>query len=276
MQKLSILILLLVGCNQPKQVTNVEASFVCKVRPVIITRTATSQWNETLVSERIDIVNPIYTKAKIRFDFLPIEYLEKPWLNEIKEAGFDELCQLAKIHAEQRRELAVYFVENVTYKGIEVGGLSNFPSNLLGSSYQHGVVIAYGSFRSVIAHELGHSFNLSHPWQDDAVISDTPSRNPDDCVFLENYCNIMSYCDDFPLNIECDGYNLSVQQCQMIRNWAACYPRNLATTCVGSPFRSLRIPVYTNNIEPAMTTTADKSARSTHENDFCSFDSGSN
>lgn len=245
-----VLLFSVFGCNQPKKVVNDQVQFMCNVRPIIITRTGTSSWTEDMVMSRINVVDQVYAGAKLCFNFQEIEYLEVPWLNETDEKGFAEICQRARDHAEQRGELAVYFLYSMNYKGTDVGGLSNFPSNLQGSIYQHGVVATYYSYEDVVAHELGHSFNLKHPWQDD--VTDTPSSGPDDCDIWEKYCNIMSYCGDDPLKEECREKNLTTQQTQIVRNWAAAYPRTLATLSIGAPFTASAVPIYTNNIEPAM------------------------
>lgn len=249
---LVLLGLFLFGCNQPHvRVTNPDTQFTCMVRPIIVTRDGTSSWTKEMVDRRTSVVNQVYANAKIHFEFQPIEYLERIELEEANEDDFITLCKLAKEHSETRAELAVYFVYSLEYRGICVGGLSNLPSNMIGTWYQFGVAIAVNSYDDTVAHELGHTFNLKHPWEDDAEIKDTPSSSAADCDTPEKFCNVMSYCEDRPLLPECLSKNLSAQQCQMVRDWAASYPRNQVVTS-SSPVTPSRVLFYTNNIEPAM------------------------
>jgi hypothetical protein len=249
---LTAVLLSLVGCSQwrkPVPTTNPapEQFMVCNVRPIVVTSGGETVWTDEMLQVREAVVDQIYTKAKLSFNFLPAQQLEVPEWYDWDNTKYDATCSYAKNRAEDG-ELVIFFVQSMTYNGRAIGGLSNFPSNRNESIYQHGVVISSYSYVDVIAHELGHSFNLYHPWQDNAYVTDTPSSGPDDCGTMDKYCNIMSYCDDDPLKPECLGMGLTDQQAKIVRDWSVSYPRSLVV--IGGTFTPSRVPVYTSNIEP--------------------------
>jgi hypothetical protein len=223
--------------------------FTCAVRPVFITSGGQTDWTDELFNPRIAVVNHIFEPVRLRFNFLPIEHLESPILYELNQDDeWDDLAVLSKFHAEERREIAVYFVKNIRSGSSFYGGLASLPSNQQDSIFQHGVAISISSTLNVVAHELGHVFNLRHTWADNHT--DTPSSGPQDCDVPAKYCNLMSYCSPGLTGVGCSSIRFSKEQITEGRYWCIVPPRSVVVN--SGMVTTSRLPPYTDTTKPVV------------------------
>ncbi len=237
--------LIFTGCrSSPKP----DWQGVCRVRPIILTFEGKSNWTIERLRTRQAITNSAYAHVGLKFDFLPVEYMEHKELFDIEGNETRLLYKISKERADRDKELIVFLVNSLSsVDGIMYGGLANYPSNLFGSIYQHGVLLSSTSSNNALAHEIGHALNLYHTWKD--KFSDTPSNDKRDCDTPIKMCNIMSYCRR---SIDCDPYlKISKEQRDEARKWASSYPRNQVITKIEGQTNRIQILEYTKNIEPA-------------------------
>ena len=234
--------------TQPAEVPETQPTEqfrIFKVRPIVILNNGITEWTENDLLYCMSCVNPVYQQIKLHFKFLETEFIDDASLFDILDDEFSKLCLISKNKAEIEHELAVFFVNQIEIQGTLFGGFSYYPSNLKGSIYQHGIAIAWGSCQDIIVHELGHAFNLLHPWE-------TPIRSsngPEDCAEVEKYCNIMSYCCLSVTAPECKGIEMTPQQQSEVFKWSGLYPRNLT---LETPVLSIQNEsLYTQNTQPA-------------------------
>jgi hypothetical protein len=203
---------------------------VCKVRPIIVTSGGEFQWTAEKFKEYTDMVNPAYQKTGIYFEFLPFEYVENPsWYECPRKSLFFQMAAESKRIADERGELVVWLTQRLdAYYG--AGAVSNLPSRgLVGTYQQHGLAISYWSHAITLAHELGHAFDVIHPWLNDGI-DDTNVKDADDCE--TDVCNIMTFCF-FEDRSHCKGKEFTPGQIDHIQEWARKPPRNQVIQILG-------------------------------------------
>ncbi len=221
---------------------------VCDLQPIIVTNAGYTSWTDEEVSKQTQWLDKVYAKAGLRFNVLPTKRSEKSWIFYITETSWIMLIQDAETYATEEHSLAVHFVQDIEISGMIAGGLSSYPSNE--SGWQHGIAISHvnaiDAGQITLAHELGHSFNVPHPWED--KYTDTVQTDVSDCV--QQVCNIMNYCfKNLPVN-DCSGQSFTGEQIEEIRRWANGWPRNLVVTQESESVQVFGVPEYTDRRLP--------------------------
>ncbi len=224
----ALLAVTVTGCAafRPLALGQDKWSGVCALRLVVITSNGQSRWNDWLIANYTEWLEPSFRKMNLRFIILPIEYLEKPeWISVSEKIEFPHMARASRIRSKIRMELTIWLVGHITKGGFVQGGMTYMPSNVL-EEYQHGIVISPSSPSIGLVHEIGHYFNLAHTWIDPFI--DTPSNGKDDCE--SDSCNAMGYCGNrWPVG-DCLGHTFSNQQINEMRAWAQCPPRDEVVT----------------------------------------------
>jgi hypothetical protein len=241
----------IIGCSIINN-TNIppeNATFICRIRPLVITFNNGSEWTEYDICERLNQLDIIYESAKIQFQLLETEFFEYPDIYNM-DNNFLKVSELCKRYSDEKGEFAVCFLNKIQDSRGSWGGLANYPSNLP-SLYQYGIAISRSSSKNSVAHEIGHGLcDLDHIWEH-IKTNDVPSTGPNDCVNAIQACNIMSYCLDFSISFpaQCKDLILSKQQINRARTWVSCAPRNKV---VDSSIPIVqKLMKYTTNTQPA-------------------------
>jgi len=210
---LSIL-LILSGCS-PK---SPGKSWTARVRllPVIIqNESKESTWTIEDIREQIRNANVKWKPSKISFVMMPpVERIENDLFIQKGMTGFFKSMVTAGDIAKSTHAYPVFFVSKIIWDDKPAFGISTAPSV---PSLQYGTSIAAMAKQRklVLAHELGHAWNLKHVWSDN--LEDTPSEGADDCN-ENNRCNLMSYC----LNQNCgpNDETMTPLQIEEVRKWS--------------------------------------------------------
>ena len=217
------------------------------LRLVRITDGGQSRWSDAKIASYTRWVAPAFSKVNLKFDILPLEVLEKPeWYAVDNNTERNAMLVESKSRSEKRREMTVWLCDTLPVAD-RAGGFAYYPSNFPGSIYQHGIFLAVGSYDTALAHEIGHSLNLPHTWDDG--FTDTPTANSGDCT--SEPCNIMGYCGNQRRPAGgCLTRSFSDQQIAEVRKWSQYYPRNQVVKVVNPLFGAM--PFYTDNTDPVI------------------------
>lgn len=249
-----LVICILSGCSNRNVPPLDNIQLTCRLRPVRILNNGESPWVPEKLNAQLAQLDRVYGPAGMCFNILAIEDIEDANLFDVAE-NFAAICRLSKEFSDRRGELAVFYVNSVTgVGGQNYGGLANYPSNLMFTIYQHGIVISKSSYDHATVHEVGHAFNLPHSWEHMFGVTDTVGTSPSDCGSFEKSCNVMSYCSDVALGSFCDGFLLTPNQKTVVTTWTRVYPRNQVVVAEdkNNSIKSSRLIFeYTANTQPA-------------------------
>lgn len=243
MRHLLILITLLLGCSKPDAPTDWRGQ--CRILPIIITKNGTTNWEEHWIKKQEEWSNFVFEKSGLSFQFSSPRYIEDGFLYEMTSVGFSKVVVEAGFIVNQEKIFPVWFVNNIMLGDFEAAGVSNYPSNVPG--FNNGIALAANSQEcwDLAAHELGHSFNLPHPWEDN--FEDTLQTDINQECSIQP-CNIMNYC--FPSFLTCENEELLTKnQINEIRKWSVNGPRTKVVTTVAG-IAVQKTVEYTNNTEP--------------------------
>ncbi len=227
--------------------TPTQWSGTLRLRLVRITNNGQSRWSNAKIASYTQWVGPAFAKVNLKVSILPLETLEKSaWYAVDNETERKAMLTESKARSEQRRELTVWLCDTLPVAE-GAGGFAYYPSNFPGSIYQHGIFLGVGSYDTALAHEIGHSLNLPHAWDD--PFTDTPTANSKDCT--SDRCNMMGYCGNQRRPVSnCLTRSFSDQQIAEVRKWSQYSPRNQVIKVVNPLFGAM--PFYTNNTDPVI------------------------
>lgn len=208
-------LVLILGCTP--EAPNKEWTGVVRILPIIVTSANNeSLWSEDQLTKGFKDANDLWSEIGIQFSVLDSERLNSDKLyDQTNLADFLRTMSISRGIAQERHLYPVYFVNSLRWGDNEFAGISTSADAPLG--FQYGTVISAITRTNsgrIIAHELGHAWNLRHSWSDKH--SDTPGTDSSDCNDLI-HCNVMSYC----FYNDCPPPPLfSLEQIEEARAWA--------------------------------------------------------
>lgn len=241
-------ILLSSGCAGPRE----DWFGTCKIRPFIVTNSSgDTRWSDEILEGSFKYVNDVFKPTGLQFKMLPAIRMANDSIYELDGVGFDWLAMAHRtaVHARETGELAVFFVDSIDFALMDrAGGMAAMPSNLPG--FNHGIAIsATNRFTwHTLPHELGHSFNVPHPWEDN--FTDTLQDYKEQGCEVQP-CNVMNYCFRKYTTPGCLAETLTPQQITEIRRWATRGPRTSVVECRFIPEDNVELE-YTNSSGPVV------------------------
>jgi len=181
------------GCRTPKS-PDKDWTGVARILPIIVTNSAgETRWTRDQLISGFKDNNAYWADVGVQFKMMEPETVVSDVLYE-QTGWFDFLSiySASRIIAKDRNVYPVYFVDSITRGDKIYGGMSTYADAPLG--FQYGTIVsavARGNSGRIIAHELGHAWNLRHSWDD--KLADTPGVDSTDCN-IPIRCNVMSYC----------------------------------------------------------------------------------
>jgi len=182
MKKIYFLLMILTSCYSGKLSIDKQERNLVYVKPVIIRSDEGEQPAKSTIPEKQ--IERVYQKAKIDFIFLNPVF----WDNTKARDGIYNLDQISQLATEQkiikaRDTLYMFFVNAIDRRNGPMGmGMQN--GNLifiaLGDSLPDGFHDTLEDMQTfVIAHEIGHNFNLKHAVDDPNVPDNIPNIQGD-------------------------------------------------------------------------------------------------
>lgn len=212
-----LLLMATFGCCTPKGPSK-DWTGVARILPIIVTNSAgETLWTEDQLVSGFKDSNAYWSDTGIQFKIMEPETVVSDVLYD-QTGWFDFLSinSASRLIAKERNVYPVYFVQSIKWGDKIYGGMSTYADAPLG--FQYGTIVSAVSRNNsgrVIAHELGHAWNLRHTWED--KLADTPGVDPRDCV-IPIRCNVMSYCHG-PLTCLPPPF-FSPEQIERSRTWA--------------------------------------------------------
>lgn len=213
----SLLLIVVCGCQKPKG-PDQDWTGVARILPIIVTNSAgETRWTEDQLISGFNDSNAYWADVGVQFKMMEPETVVSDVLYD-QTGWFDflSITSASRLIAKERNLYPVYFVDSIKWGDNIYAGMSTYADAPLG--FQYGTIVSSVSRSNsgrVIAHELGHAWNLRHTWED--KLTDTPGVDSSDCV-IPIRCNVMSYCFG-PLSCLPPPF-FSPEQIEKARTWS--------------------------------------------------------